>query len=226
MDGIQQSQVDEELGNTFDRYVRAFMRQDPDIILVGEIRDRETAKSTLRAALTGHLILSTVHANDVFGVVRRIVDLDVEQSLLSQTLLCVIGQRLARRVCLGCAEPYTPAPELLAEFFPSGLPVGAKLRRGRGCEACDGTGYSGRTALMEFWEPEDRARQLLEKGADVSELRKAALDAGFRSLMEHAARLALEGVTTIEELRAVVPYEHIARYRGSLSLPPVRESAA
>jgi len=226
IDGIQQSQVDEELGNTFDRYVRAFMRQDPDIILVGEIRDRETARSTLRAALTGHLILSTVHANDVFGVVRRIVDLEVEESLLSQTLLCVIGQRLARRVCLGCAEPYTPPPELLAEFFPRGLPAGARLQHGRGCEACEGTGYSGRTALMEFWEPDDRARQLLENGGDVSELRKAALDAGFHSLMVHAARLALEGVTTLEELRSVVPYEHIARYRGSLRLPPVREATA
>jgi type II secretory ATPase GspE/PulE/Tfp pilus assembly ATPase PilB-like protein len=226
MDGIQQSQVDEEIGNTFDRYVRAFMRQDPDIILVGEIRDRETARSTLRAALTGHLILSTVHANDVFGVVRRIVDLGVEESLLSQTLLCVIGQRLARRVCLGCAEPSTPAPELLAEFFPQGLPEGAKLRRGRGCEACEGTGYSGRTALMEFWEPDDRGRQAMERGADVSALRKAALDSGFHSLVHHALRLAVEGVTTLEELRAVVPYEHIARYRDTLSLSAARPASA
>jgi type II secretory ATPase GspE/PulE/Tfp pilus assembly ATPase PilB-like protein len=222
MDGIQQSQVDEELGNTFDRYVRAFMRQDPDIILVGEIRDRETARSTLRAALTGHLILSTVHANDVFGVVRRITDLEVEESLLSQTLLCVIGQRLARRVCLGCSEPYTPAAEVLTEFFPEGVPAGVTLKRGRGCEACGGSCYSGRTALMEFWQPDDRARQLLENGADVSALRRAALDSGFRSLMVHGVRLALEGVTTLEELRAVVPYEHIARYRGSLSLPALQ----
>jgi type II secretory ATPase GspE/PulE/Tfp pilus assembly ATPase PilB-like protein len=221
VDGIQQSQVNEDIGNSFDHYVRAFMRQDPDILLVGEIRDKETARSTLRAALTGHLILSTVHANDVFGVVRRIMDLDVEESLLSQTLLCVLGQRLARRVCLGCAEPSTPKPELLAEFFPSGVPAGARLVRGRGCEACEGTGYSGRSALMEFWELDDRERDLLEKGAEVSALRKAAIDGGFRSLMAHAQRLALEGVTTLEELRAVVPYEGIARYRGLVSRPPL-----
>ncbi len=226
IDGIQQSQVNEDIGNTFDHYVRAFMRQDPDILLVGEIRDRETARSTLRAALTGHLVLSTVHANDVFGVVRRIMDLEVEESLLSQTLLCVLGQRLARRVCLGCAEPYTPPPELLAEFFPQGVPEGARLVRGRGCEACEGTGYSGRTALMEFWEPDDRGRDLLEKGAEVSALRKAALEAGFHPLMAHAQRLALEGVTTLEELRAVVPYESIARYRGLVSLPPMHEASA
>jgi type II secretory ATPase GspE/PulE/Tfp pilus assembly ATPase PilB-like protein len=226
IDGVQQSQVDEEIGNTFDRYVRAFMRQDPDIILVGEIRDRDTARSTLRAALTGHLILSTVHANDVFGVVRRIVDLGVEESLLSQTLLCVIGQRLARRVCLACAEPYTPAAELVAEFFPQGVPEGAKLRRGRGCEACEGTGYSGRTALMEFWEPDDHGRQALEQGADVSVLRRTALESGFRSLVHHATHLAVEGITTLEELRAVVPYEHIARYRDTVGLSIARPASA
>ncbi|WP_224247808.1 type II/IV secretion system protein [Hyalangium gracile] len=226
IDGIQQSQVNEEIGNTFDHYVRAFMRQDPDILLVGEIRDKETARSTLRAALTGHLILSTVHANDVFGVVRRIMDLGVEESLLSQTLLCVLGQRLVRRVCLACAEPYTPAADLVAEFFPQGVPEGARLMRGRGCEACEGTGYSGRTALMEFWEPDDQGRDLLEKGAEVSALRKSALEMGFRSVLAHAQRLALEGTTSLEELRAVVPYDAILRYRGLLSAVPVPESSA
>lgn len=217
IDGIQQSQVNEDIGNTFDHYVRAFMRQDPDILLVGEIRDKETARSTLRAALTGHLILSTIHANDVFGVVRRIMDLDVEESLLSQSLLCVLGQRLARRVCLGCAEPYTPPPELVVEFFPLGLPAGARLVHGRGCEACEGTGYSGRTALMEFWELDDRERDLLEKGAEVSTLRKAAFEKGFRSLVSHAQRAALEGITTLEELLTVIPYDSLTRYRGMIS---------
>jgi type IV pilus assembly protein PilB len=226
IDGIQQSQVNEEIGNTFDHSVRAFMRQDPDILLVGEIRDKETARSTLRAALTGHLILSTVHANDAFGVVRRIMDLDVEESLLSQTLLCVLEQRLARRTCLACAEPYTPPADLVAEFFPTGLPAGARLMRGRGCEACEGTGYSGRTALMEFWEPDDRGKDLLEKGAEVSALRKAALDSGFRPVLAHAQLLALQGITSLEELRAVVPYESLTRYRGIITAAPGSQSSA
>jgi type IV pilus assembly protein PilB len=132
---VQQSQVDEALGNTFDRLVRAFMRQDPNVILLGEIRGPETARSTLRAALTGHRILSTAHANDIFGVVRRIMDLGVEESLLAQTLLDVLGQRLARRVCPGCTVPNEPPAERVREFFPQGLPAEAWLRRGRGRSA-------------------------------------------------------------------------------------------
>jgi type II secretory ATPase GspE/PulE/Tfp pilus assembly ATPase PilB-like protein len=211
LEGIQQSQVDEAIGNTFDRYVRAFMRQDPDVILVGEIRDRETAHGALRAALTGHLILSTVHANDVFGVVRRIMDLEVEEGLLAQTLLAVLGQRLARRVCLACAEPDSPPEAMVREFFPEGLPPGAKLQRGKGCEACGGTGYSGRVLLAEYWEPSEPQRRLLEQGQEPSALRQVALAGGFQPLVEHAARLAAAGLTTLEELRTVVPYEQILR---------------
>lgn len=213
MDGVQQSQVDEPLGNTFDRLVRAFMRQDPDIILVGEIRDAETARTTLRAALTGHLILSTVHANDVFGVVRRIMDLGVEESLLAQTLLGVLGQRLARRNCPACAAPDTPPAEWVTEFFPLGLPMWARLQKGRGCEACGGTGYSGRIVLAEYWEPDEQDRHALERGLEPSELRRRALDSGFRPLVAQAARLAAEGLTSLEELRTVVPYEQLLRQR-------------
>lgn len=213
MDGVQQSQVDEPLGNTFDRLVRAFMRQDPDIILVGEIRDAEAARSTLRAALTGHLILSTVHANDVFGVVRRIMDLGVEESLLAQTLLGVLGQRLARRNCPACAAPDSPPAEWVTELFPLGLPLGARLRKGRGCEACGGTGYSGRIVLAEYWEPDEQGRHAMERGRAPSELRRGALDSGFRPLVAQAARLAAEGLTSLEELRTVVPYEQILRQR-------------
>ncbi len=215
LDGVQQTQVDESLGNTFDRLVRAFMRQDPDVILVGEIRDPETARSTLRAALTGHLILSTVHANDVFGVVRRIIDLGVEEGLLAQTLLGVLGQRLARRNCPGCAAPDTPPAELVKEFFPLGLPMWARLRRGRGCEACGGTGYSGRLVIAEYWEPDEQGRIGLERGLEPSRLRRAAMDAGFQPLVARAARLAAEGLTSLDELRMVVPYEQLLRQLDS-----------
>ncbi len=211
LEGVQQSQVDESIGNTFDRLVRAFMRQDPDVILVGEIRDAETARSALRAALTGHLILSTVHANDVFGVVRRIMDLGVEEGLLAQTLLGVLGQRLARRNCPGCAAPDVPPAELVKEFFPLGLPMWARLRRGQGCEACGGTGYSGRLVLAEYWEPDEQGRGAMERGLEPSRLRRSAMDSGFRPLVAHAARLAAEGLTSLEELRTVVPYEQVLR---------------
>ncbi len=220
IDGIQQSAVNEAIGDTFSRYIRAFLRQDPDIILVGEIRDEETAEAALRAALTGHLVLSTVHANDVFGVVRRIADLGIEPSLLAQTLEGIIGQRLARKVCNDCAEPHIPAPELLREFYPRGAPEGATFRKGRGCARCRQSGYAGRLALVEFWIPDEVARDVMDSNGHPAALRKAGADSGFSPLIVNAVRQAAAGITTLEELRSIVPYEYVARHIAGASVKP------
>lgn len=207
IEGVQQSQINEVIGNTFDRYLRGFLRQDPDVILVGEIRDRETAEMTIRAALTGHLIFSTLHVNDSVGVVRRLMDLGIEPNLISQTLLCVIGQRLARKNCPRCLEPYAPDAELQAEF-PALMPGG--LRRGRGCPACRHTGYAGRTALVEFWEPDRPTRDLIDRRADTSDILNAAMSGGMKLLIRDALAKVEAGKTTLEELRNTISPDQIA----------------
>lgn len=207
IDGVQQSQINDVIGNTFDRFLKGFLRQDPDVILVGEIRDRETAEMTIRAALTGHLIFSTLHVNDAVGVVRRLMDLGVEPNLISQTLLCVIGQRLARKNCPRCLEPYTPDAELLREFRALN-PAG--LRRGRGCPACRHSGYAGRTALVEFWEPDQATRDLIDRRADTSEVLKAAIAGGMTLLIDDALAKVEAGKTTLEELRNTISPDQIA----------------
>ena len=216
MEGVQQSQVNEAIGNTFDRFLRAFLRLDPDIILVGEIRDRETAEMTIRSALTGHLIFSTLHVNEAVGVVRRLTDLAVEPNLVSQTLLAVISQRLARRICSRCVEVYTPARAVLDEFYPAGIPAGKVFQHGRGCPACQHTGYKGRVALVEYWEPDDECRGLIDRGAETYRIRQAALDGGMLPLVEDALAKVDAGLTTLEELQAILPFDQISRYREHL----------
>jgi type II secretory ATPase GspE/PulE/Tfp pilus assembly ATPase PilB-like protein len=211
-DGIQQSQVNDAIGDTFAAFVRAFMRQDPDVILVGEIRDEPTAEAALRAALTGHLVLSTVHANDVFGAVRRLSDLGVEPTMISQTLSGIVGQRIVRRVCEACAEPYQPSTDLLNEFFPGGAPADARFMKGLGCEHCRNTGYSGRTAVLELWTPDDEDRGIIEAQGTAQALRTQAESAGFEPMIQHAARLAAAGVTNLEELGNTLPYEYVTRH--------------
>ncbi len=219
IDGIQQSQVHDAIGNTFNRFLRAFLRQDPDVILIGEIRDAETAEMTIRAALTGHLIFSTLHVNEAVGVVRRLTDLGLESNLISQTLLCVVSQRLARRNCARCAAPYQPDADLVGEFYPEGLPAGATFRKGTGCPACDHTGYRGRLALVEYWEPDDAVRALIDRRAETEDLRAQALASGMHVLFGDALEKAEAGLTTLEELAAVVPFEQIVRYRRAVRFP-------
>ncbi|HSH13151.1 MAG TPA: ATPase, T2SS/T4P/T4SS family [Desulfurivibrionaceae bacterium] len=220
IDGIQQSQANVDIGNTFDRYLRSFMRCDPDVILIGEIRDPETAQMATRAALTGHLVLSTLHVNDSISTVRRLIDLGVEPNLVSQTLLGVISQRLTRKSCRHCLHFYNPDPELMAEFFPDGLPGGLRLVRGTGCSSCDHTGYSGRLALVEFWAPEEDERILIDAGSDVAALRKAAMQGGMEMLVSDAIDKIAKGLTTMEEVRKVLPFTQIVNYRRA-----VREAA-
>ncbi len=215
IDGVQQSQVNEDIGNTFSRYLRAFLRQDPDVILVGEIRDAETAEITIRAALTGHLIFSTLHVNEAVGSVRRLTDLGVAPNLLSQTLLCVISQRLARRVCSHCSERHVPEREVVREFYRADEVPGADFRRGRGCPACNHTGYRGRVALVEYWEPDEEARRRIDAGTESGGLRAAAVAGGMLPLVADALHKAEQGVTTLEELLSVLPIDQIRRHRDS-----------
>ncbi len=215
LDGITQYQVNVFIGNTFAEYTRRFLRKDPDIILVGEIRDDETALSCIRAAMTGHLVFSTLHTNDAVSVVQRLRDLGLDSSSLADALLCVIQQRLARRNCPDCRKPYTPEPIILREFYPDGnIPKEARFVRGTGCSSCHGKGLRGRVGLYEFWEVKRATRQIIGSGAAESAVRESAVELGLASLVGDALRKVYSGLTTLEELRRVVPVEQIRSYSG------------
>ena len=215
LDGITQYQVNVFIGNTFAEYTRRFLRKDPDIILVGEIRDDETAISCIRAAMTGHLVFSTLHTNDAVAVVQRLRDLGLDSSSLADALLCVIQQRLARRNCSDCRKPYTPDPETMKEFYPGGsIPKEARFVRGTGCSACHGKGLRGRVGLYEFWEIKRPTRQVIGSGGSETSIRDSADEHGLQSLVADAMRKVYSGMTTLEELRRVVPVEQIRHHSG------------
>ena len=215
LDGMTQYQVNDFIGNTFAEYTRRFLRKDPDIILVGEIRDDETALSCIRAAMTGHLVFSTLHTNDAISVVTRLRDLRLDQSSLADALLCVIQQRLARRNCPDCRKPYTPDPAIQREFYPDGnIPKEARFVRGTGCTSCHGKGLRGRVGLYEFWEVKRDTRQVIGSGGDETELRNSAVENGLNLIVEDALLKVYNGMTTLEELRRVVPVEQIRNYSG------------
>jgi type IV pilus assembly protein PilB len=203
--GASQVQVDAKSGLTFAGSLRAILRQDPDVILVGEIRDAETAEIAFQAALTGHLVLTTLHTNDSVGALERLLDLGVTPLLLASAANLIVAQRLARRICAECVEPYTPSPDLLARLFLK--PGGIEFRRGRGCAACAHTGYAGRVGIFEILRVTDRVRDLVAQGARASEIRGAAWAAGTRFLMEDALAKVRQGLTTIEEILRVIRIE-------------------
>ncbi len=201
---IRQTQVDPDVGLTFARGLRALLRQDPDVILVGEIRDGDTAEIAVRSALTGHLVLSTLHTNDASGAMPRLIDMEIEPFLLSSAMVGVVAQRLVRRVCEKCRGPIEPPAELLSEL---GIGPGRrKFVHGAGCRACNGTGYRGRVGIFEVLEVDDRIRGLISSRASAEDLSRAARRAGMKSLREDAVRKAAEGRTTLEEaLRVTKP---------------------
>jgi type II secretory ATPase GspE/PulE/Tfp pilus assembly ATPase PilB-like protein len=165
--------------------------------------------------MTGHLVFSTLHTNDAVAVVQRLRDLSLDSSSLADALLCVIQQRLARRNCSDCRKPYTPEPQILREFFPNGeIPKDARFVKGTGCSTCHGKGLRGRVGLYEFWEIKRATRQVIGAGADESRIRESAMENGLNSLVEDALRKVYSGVTTVEELRRVVPVEQIRSYSG------------
>jgi type IV pilus assembly protein PilB len=200
--GIDQIEVNVRAGLTFARGLRTILRSDPDTILVGEIRDEETAQIAVRAAMTGHLVLSTLHTQTAAGAIQRMAEMGIEPGLLGSTLTCLIAQRLVRRVCPDCRETYLASPEEMAELGRPGE-QGRFLARGAGCTACGGTGYRGRVGLFEVLAMSEPIRALISERASTAALHKAAVEDGMRTLRQDGVRLCLEGVTTAAEVRRV-----------------------
>ena len=206
-----QSEVNERVGNTFARYLRAFLRHDPEVILVGEIRDEETAEMAFRAAQTGHLLLSTLHSNDSISTVSRLLDLNVDPNLIASSLLGVLAQRLVRCVCPKCRQKHEPAAELVREFFPT-RPESLTFYQGTGCAACNFTGYKGRTCIAELWAPDAEDMLLISKRASFDEIRVSATRTTVSMAQDVMDRL-VNGRTSLEELIRLMPYSSVHEFR-------------
>ncbi len=201
IDGLIQAQINTDQGLTFARLLRSFLRQDPDIILVGEIRDLETAQIAVQASLTGHLVFSTLHTNDAPSAILRLLDLGVESFLLTATIEAVVAQRLVRRICLKCKEEYIPTEELLMEIQLNRREIeGRTFFRGRGCESCNHTGYRGRLAIFEIMPLTDHLRSLVVERISTNLIRNEARKEGMRSLRESGIMAIYEGQTTLDEV--------------------------
>ncbi len=203
LNNISQGQVDAKAGLTFANALRSILRQDPDIIMVGEIRDQETAELAIHAALTGHLVFSTLHTNDAPGAIVRLLDMGVEPFLLSSSLRGVLAQRLVRKVCPKCPEVYVPDKNVLRSFNLD-QKSGLELRRGKGCRNCRMSGYKGRTGLVELLVPNREVSELINAKAPTNRISKEALKSGMKSMQEEGIRKVLEGATTFEEIQRVI----------------------
>jgi type IV pilus assembly protein PilB len=202
--GIDQVEVNARAGLTFARGLRTVLRSDPDVILVGEIRDEETAQIAVRAAMTGHLVLSTLHTQTAAGAVQRLAEMGIEPGLLAATITCLVAQRLVRRVCQDCRETYYATAEELADLGRPAEEAGRRLlARGRGCGACGNTGFKGRVALFEVLPFTEDIRTLVAAGATPAEIQRAAVAAGMSTLRDDGVRLCLDGVTTPGEVRRI-----------------------
>jgi type IV pilus assembly protein PilB len=220
LDGIQQVQARSEIGFAFQHAMRAFVREDPDVILVGEIRDGETALEAIRASQTGHLVLSTLHANDTTDTLQRLYDLGMHPHSISSEVLAIIAQRLAKRVCSGCRAPATPEPEILAELFPGEPSPTLRCFRGRGCPRCAGHGTFGRVAAIEYLRTTSHIRRAISRRMPVDELRDAALAAGLLTMRESALALVADGVIPLSELPHILPQERMAPERPAAGKAP------
>jgi general secretion pathway protein E len=199
LEGINQVQVRPQIGLTFANALRSFLRQDPDIMMVGEIRDLETAQIAVQAALTGHLVLSTVHTNDAASAMTRLLDMGIEDYLLTSTINGVLAQRLVRKLCPSCRQPYSPSPDLCGRLGMTEC-VETPLYRPAGCAACNGTGYRGRTMISELMPMTEAIRPLVLRHAEARELQAEAICGGMQTMYTHGMKKALAGITTIEEV--------------------------
>jgi len=203
--GVNQVHVNRKAGLTFASAMRSFLRQDPDIIMVGEIRDLETAEIAIQASLTGHLVLSTLHTNDAPTTITRLIDMGIEPFLVAASLTGSLAQRLGRRICRECKEPYKPPAEALARLgFTADDTADITFFRGKGCEVCRHTGYKGRVGIFELMIINNEIRDLIIKRAPLSEVRVAAKANGMKTLKEDGLDKVIEGITTIEEVMRVV----------------------
>jgi type IV pilus assembly protein PilB len=201
IEGIMQVAINDAAGMTFGKALRSFLRQDPDIIMVGEMRDLETAQISVQASLTGHLVLSTLHTNDSPGAVTRLVDMGVEPFLISSTLMAVLGQRLVRTVCKNCRTPFEPTESQLELLNLSPHDLGDKsFHYGRGCSACNDTGYKGRKGIFELLVVSEAIRTLINERAPTVVVRQKAVELGMVTLREDGLRAIFDGDTTIEEV--------------------------
>jgi type IV pilus assembly protein PilB len=199
--GVNQVQMKEQIGLNFAAALRSFLRQDPNIILVGEVRDFETAEIAIKAALTGHLVLSTLHTNDAPSTISRLMNMGIEPFLVATSVNLIQAQRLIRRICKDCKTEHPMPEEALIEigFAPEEVKQ-VKTYKGRGCQTCNNTGYKGRVGLYETMEVTDDIRELILIGASALELRKKAIDDGMITLRESGLQKIRNGVTTIEEV--------------------------
>ena len=201
VEGIMQIPINETIGLTFARVLRGFLRQDPDIILVGEIRDQETAEIAIQAALTGHLVFSTLHTNDAAGAVTRLIDMGVEPFLISSTLEAILAQRLVRTICPHCKTSYQPEPRILDAMGLTRDSVGDRpFYFGAGCKQCNNTGYRGRRGIFEYLRLTDPIRELINQRKPTLMVRDKAVEMGMRTLREDGIRCILDGYTTVEEV--------------------------
>ncbi len=203
---INQVQVDETADLTFANALRSILRQDPDIIMVGEIRDRETAEIAIQASLTGHLVFSTVHTNDAVSSIVRLVDMGIENFLVSAALIGIVSQRLVRKICPNCKISYKPVYEIIKKYR---LDEDTVLYRGEGCEKCKYSGYIGRTAIYEVLKIDSNIREMVNKNKSIGEIKNYALEHGFQPMFTHGLELVKKGITTLEEVLRVtaIAYE-------------------
>jgi type IV pilus assembly protein PilB len=201
LEGIIQVPVNEDIGVSYASVLRTILRQDPDVILVGEIRDKETAQTAIEASLTGHLVFSTLHTNDAASAITRLVDIGIEPFLLTATVQGILAQRLVRRVCSECKSFYEPGDEVLRRLsLVASQVVGKKFAHGKGCERCNFTGYKGRMAITEILDIDDRLREMILQGASTTALQAAAVENGLVSLRENGLQAVFDGITTVEEV--------------------------
>ena len=206
MAGVNQIQVKPAIGLTFSSVLRSIVRQDPDVILVGEMRDLETAKICVQSALTGHLVLSTLHTNSAASSVTRLLEMGIDDYLLTSTVSGVVSQRLVRKLCEECREPYTPDAQLVAELGLAKLTDSTDLTlyRPSGCESCNHTGYRGRQSILELLTIDENIRRLVHARASAVEIEKAAIDSGMRTIFQDGCVKALAGVTSVDEVLRVI----------------------
>jgi type IV pilus assembly protein PilB len=203
---IRQTAINQKAGLTFGNALRSAMRQDPDVILVGEIRDQETAELALRASITGHLVLSTLHTNDTASAINRLLDLGINTSILASSLNMVVGQRLARKICPNCATSEPIGPEETELFIRNDLEPPADIPKAVGCESCDNTGYNGRSGIIEVLEVDRAMEELISAGAIHSKIEETASQSGTCLMFKQALKKVARKTTSIEEVQRVIAY--------------------